>query len=214
MSKDKQRGPHGISRRSFLTGAGAIAAATGLIRIPETTAEDTPRAEAGVRERLGRDSNPIELKVNGATHRIAVEPRVTLVRALREQLQLTGTKLACDRGSCGACTVLLDGRPVNSCMMLAVDARGHEIITVEGLGTPRSMHPVQSAFVENDATQCGFCTSGMIMAVAALLRSNPKPTLDDIKRATAGNICRCGTYPHVFAAALKAGRASRGARES
>jgi len=134
---------------------------------------------------------------------------VTLLEALRGPLGLTGAKLVCDRGACGACTVHLDGAPVNACMMLAIDARGHEIITVEGLGTPARMHPVQRAFVESDALQCGFCTPGMVMSVTAALAANPAPTLDDVKHAVAGNICRCGTYPHVFKAALAAAAKAR-----
>jgi xanthine dehydrogenase YagT iron-sulfur-binding subunit len=148
------------------------------------------------------------LKINGKAVPLNVEPRVTLLGALREHLGLTGTKLVCDRGACGACTVHLDGKPVTSCMMLAVDARGHEVTTIEGLGTPASMHPVQAAFVEHDALQCGFCTPGMIMSVAAVVGRNPAVTIDEIKRATAGNICRCGTYTHVFEAALKAAKPS------
>jgi xanthine dehydrogenase YagT iron-sulfur-binding subunit len=210
MSKEKPDRPHHISRRSFIKGAGAVAAAAGLVRVPPAAGDDAAAgAKGAVLERLGPGTVTLELEVNGAMRRVVAEPRVTLVRALREQLGLTGTKLVCDRGACGACTVLLDGRPVNSCMMLAADARGHKITTVEGLGTPRSMDPVQAAFVEHDAVQCGFCTPGMVMAVAALLRSNPAATPEEIKRATAGNICRCGTYPHVFAAALKAARAMR-----
>jgi xanthine dehydrogenase YagT iron-sulfur-binding subunit len=211
MSKEKPHQSTEISRRSFIKGAGAVAAAAGLVRpLPAAGDDAATAAEAGVLERLGPSASTFELEVNGAIRRVAVEPRVTLLRALREQLGLTGTKLVCDRGACGACTVLLDDRPVNSCMVLAVDARGHKITTVEGRGTPRSMHPVQAAFVEHDAVQCGFCTPGMVMTVAALLQSNPAPTLEEIKRATAGNICRCGTYPHVFVAALKAARALRG----
>jgi aerobic-type carbon monoxide dehydrogenase small subunit (CoxS/CutS family) len=134
---------------------------------------------------------------------------VTLLDALRGHLGLYGTKLVCDRGACGACTVFLDGNPVTSCMILAADARGHGITTIEGLGSPGRMHPVQAAFVQNDALQCGFCTPGMIMSITAALKRNPRATLDDIKHAVAGNICRCGTYPHVFQAALAAATALR-----
>jgi xanthine dehydrogenase YagT iron-sulfur-binding subunit len=205
------RVPGAISRRSFIKSAGAAAAA-GLIPINSESAADSPRAEEGVAERLGPAAHPIELKINGQTMHLAIEPRVTLLRALREHLGLTGTKLVCDRGACGACTVHLDGRPVNSCMMLAMDARGHEITTIEGLGSPAKMHPVQSAFVEHDAMQCGFCTPGMVMSVAAAIRDNPAASREDVRRATAGNICRCGTYPHVFEAALEAAqRSTKGA---
>ena len=141
---------------------------------------------------------------------VTIEPRVTLLEVLRDHLGLTGAKLVCDRGACGACTVHLDGRPVTACMVLAVSARGHEITTIEGLGTPDRMHPVQRAFVDHDALQCGFCTPGMAMSVAAAIQRNPGLGLEEIKRAVAGNICRCGTYPHVFAAALKAAAEIKG----
>jgi aerobic-type carbon monoxide dehydrogenase small subunit (CoxS/CutS family) len=204
MNRDdrKPRKPPAISRRSFIKGAGAVAAAAGLVRV-RPAAADEKRLPAGVVEKLGPEATTIELSINGKPVALEIEPRVTLLSALREHLGLTGTKLVCDRGACGACTVHLDGKPVNSCMMLAVDARGHQITTIEGLGTPSNMHPVQAAFVETDALQCGFCTPGMVMSVAAALERNPAATTDEIKHATAGNICRCGTYPHVFAAALR-----------
>jgi xanthine dehydrogenase YagT iron-sulfur-binding subunit len=145
----------------------------------------------------------IQLKINGQPREVTVEPRVTSLRALRENLGLTGTKLVCDRGACGACTVHLDGKPVTSCMVLAVDARGHEITTIEGVGALEGIHLLQPAFVRNDALQCGFCTPGMVMSVAAALKRNPSASPEEIKMATAGNICRCGTYPHVFHAGLE-----------
>jgi len=203
MSSDERKPPRtpAISRRSFIKGAGAVAAAAGLVRVPSAAAEQKS-LPAGVAESLGPAAESVELKINGQTFKFTIEPRVTLLGALREHLGLTGTKLVCDRGACGACTVHLDGRPVTSCMILAIDARGHEVMTIEGLGTPAKMHPVQAAFVEHDALQCGFCTPGMVMSVAAALERNPAATIDDIKDATAGNICRCGTYTHVFEAAL------------
>jgi len=197
------RKPHAISRRSFIKGAGAVAAAAGLVRVGPAQAEEKT-LPPGVVEKLGPEAATIELNINGKLVRLEIEPRVTLLRALREHLGLTGTKLVCDRGACGACTVHLDGKPVTSCMVLAIDARGHDVTTIEGLGTPTNMHPVQEAFVEADAQQCGFCTPGMVMSVAAALERNPAATVEQIKHATAGNTCRCGTYPHVFAAALKA----------
>jgi xanthine dehydrogenase YagT iron-sulfur-binding subunit len=207
MNRDdsKSKKPRSISRRSFIKGAGAVAAAAGLVHV-RPAAADQKTLPAGVVEKLGPDAATIELNINGRPTTLEVEPRVTLLRALREHLGLTGTKLVCDRGACGACTVHLDGRAVISCMVLAIDARGHEVVTIEGLGTPSKMHPVQAAFVEADAQQCGFCTPGMVMSVAAALAHNPVATTDDIKHATAGNTCRCGTYPHVFAAALKAAK--------
>lgn len=211
MSRDerKESKSPAITRRSFIKGAGAVAAVGGTWRVATANAATEQKSlPAGVVESLGPEAEAFELKINGKAVPLNVEPRVTLLGALREHLGLTGTKLVCDRGACGACTVHLDGKPVTSCMMLAVDARGHEVTTIEGLGTPASMHPVQAAFVEHDALQCGFCTPGMIMSVAAVVGRNPAVTIDEIKRATAGNICRCGTYTHVFEAALKAAKPS------
>ena len=218
MKSDKDKSPRKppLSRRSFLKGAaltsaGAVAAVATLGHL-NTADASAPALPDGVAERLGPGPAEIQLSINGQTRRLAVEPRVTLLRALREHLGMTGTKLVCDRGACGACTVHLDGRPVNSCMILAVDARGHRITTIEGLGNSDQMHPVQDAFVYADAMQCGFCTPGMVMSIAAALEANPSAELDTIRHSVAGNICRCGTYPHVFAAALKVARASGGAK--
>jgi xanthine dehydrogenase YagT iron-sulfur-binding subunit len=211
---DKRKQPPAepvISRRSFIKGAGAVAAAASLVGVHGAEADQAASSE-GIAERLGPGAQQIELKINGEIHRLAIEPRVTLLRALREHLGMTGTKLVCDRGACGACTVHLDGRPITSCMMLAVDARGHEVITIEGLGNPAKMHPVQDAFVEHDALQCGFCTPGMVMSVAAALAANPGASREDVRHATAGNICRCGTYTHVFEAALSVANVSGKAR--
>jgi aerobic-type carbon monoxide dehydrogenase small subunit (CoxS/CutS family) len=204
-----------LTRRSFIKGAGAAAAVASLVGVRPATAQTATEATTqavGIAERIGPDAQAIELKINGNVRHLAVEPRVTLLRALREHLGLTGTKLVCDRGACGACTVHLDGKPVTSCMVLVIDARGHEITTIEGLGTPDRLNPVQAAFVEADALQCGFCTPGMVMSVAAALEENPALSVDEIKRAVAGNICRCGTYPHVFKAALLAAQRMRDAR--
>jgi len=207
MSRDDRKPPtpRVITRRSFIKGAGAVAAAASLARVRPASADQKTLSPGDV-EQLGPNATTIELNINGKLTALEVEPRVTLLRALREHLGLPGTKLVCDRGACGACTVHLDGKPVTSCMVLAVDARGHKITTIEGLGTPSHMHPVQAAFVEADAQQCGFCTPGMVMSVAAALSRNPTANADEIKRATAGNTCRCGTYPHVFEAAVLASR--------
>lgn len=215
-SHDRNHPVPPLSRRAFIKGAGAAAAVAGLIGVrPGASADETgspdPPAE-GVAERLGPGAETIELKVNGAAHTLKVEPRVTLLEALRDHLGLYGAKLVCDRGACGACTVHLDGHPVTSCLVLAVDARGHEITTIEGLGSANRMHPVQAAFVASDALQCGFCTPGMIMSVVAALNHNPAPTLDQVKHAVAGNTCRCGAYPHIFKAALAAAAQIRGAK--
>ncbi|HTO21617.1 MAG TPA: 2Fe-2S iron-sulfur cluster-binding protein [Spirochaetia bacterium] len=186
-----------VSRRTFLKTVGVGAAATGL------TIQAPRPAEAAI---LGPDPVPIPLKVNGATHIVTVEPRVTLLRALRNHLGLTGAKEVCERGACGGCTVLLDGEPICSCLMLAVDAVGHEITTVEGLGTPEKMSPVQAAFAECDAFQCGFCTPGFVVASTALLGKNPRPNLEEIKAGLSGNICRCGTYSRIFEAVQTAAK--------
>jgi aerobic-type carbon monoxide dehydrogenase small subunit (CoxS/CutS family) len=145
------------------------------------------------------------LRVNGHPHKLQLEPRTTLADALRNRLGLTGTKIGCDHGACSACTVYLDGVPVNSCLVLAVDAIGREVTTIEGLAAGEDkLHPVQEAFIRHDAMQCGFCTPGMVMSCAALLRANPHPTEHDVRAAVSGNLCRCGTYPHVVEAVLGA----------
>ena len=139
----------------------------------------------------------INLTVNGVLHAVTVDVRTSLLDLLRERLQLTGTKKGCDHGQCGACTVHVNGRRVSSCLSLAVMHDGDEITTIEGLGTPDNLHPMQAAFVACDAYQCGYCTSGQIMSAVALLSKNPKPSDADIDTAMAGNICRCGTYPRI-----------------
>jgi aerobic-type carbon monoxide dehydrogenase small subunit (CoxS/CutS family) len=153
----------------------------------------------------------VTLHVNGKALTADVEPRTTLLNTLRDHLDLTGTKKVCDRASCGACTVLLDGRTAYSCVALAVEFQGKQITTVEGLGSPEQMSPVQQAFVDHDALMCGFCTPGLVVACTALLQKNPNPTLQQVQEACSGNICRCGTYPRVFEAALDAARKMRGA---
>ena len=142
----------------------------------------------------------LTLDINGACRAIEVEPRTTLAQALRDALGLTGTKVACDRGACGACTVWLDGAPVCSCMLLAVNVGRRRVTTIEGLANGNGLHPVQQAFIDQDAVQCGFCTPGMIMSCAALLRDRPDCSANDVREAISGNLCRCGTYPHVLAA--------------
>ncbi len=198
-SQDDKGG--GFSRRTFLKTAGVGAAATSLVG---GVAQSAPAAV------LGPGAVPLTLNINGKATSLTVEPRVTLLDALRNHLDLTGAKQVCDRGGCGACTVLLDGEPVNSCLLLAVDAEGHEITTVEGLGTPEKLSALQAAFVEKDAMQCGFCTPGFVVAGTALLAQNADPTLDEIKAGLAGNLCRCGTYGRVFEAVQSAAKAKRG----
>jgi aerobic-type carbon monoxide dehydrogenase small subunit (CoxS/CutS family) len=149
---------------------------------------------------------PVKLRINGQDKALSLEPRTTLADALRVNLDMTGTKIVCDRGECSACTVWIDGMPVCSCMTLAIDAQNREIRTIEGLASGDQLHPVQEQFIEHDAMQCGFCTPGMIMSCAALLERNKNPSLDDVKSATSGNLCRCGTYPKVFDATLAAAK--------
>ena len=144
------------------------------------------------------------MKINGMVESLSVEPRTTLAAALRDHLELTGTKVVCDRGSCSACTVYLDGKPVNSCMMSVFDVGDREITTIEGIAKNGELHPVQEAFIEHDASQCGYCTPGMVMSCVHLVEHNTNPTLEDVKNATRGNLCRCGTHPHVFKATLAA----------
>lgn len=184
----------GFTRRDLVRGAlvGAVAATAGA-----KTPVETDRA-------MGPGAIPITLQINGRTHRLTAEPRVVLADALRDRLGLTGTKVVCGRGACGACTVLVDGDPACSCLLLAAEVQGKKITTIEALASDGRMHPIQAAFVAADALQCGFCTSGMVMSCKALLDRNAKPTRDEIRHAVSGNLCRCGTYPHVFEAVERA----------
>jgi carbon-monoxide dehydrogenase small subunit/xanthine dehydrogenase YagT iron-sulfur-binding subunit len=170
---------------------------------------------AGVPAALGPGVFPLSLLVNGREATVLVDPATTLVQVIREQLGLTGTKVGCDRGACSACTVWLDGEVASSCMTLALDVRGRRVTTIEALAENGSLHPVQQAFVEYDAMQCGFCTPGMVMSCAALVERNPDCTLEDVKAAISGHLCRCGAYPNIFNATLAAASAmkSRGAAE-
>jgi xanthine dehydrogenase YagT iron-sulfur-binding subunit len=194
-----------VTRRAFLKTAGAGAVATGVVGLGVEAAVDAPPV-------LGPGAVTLSLKVNGATRKVSVEPRVTLLDALRDGCDLTGAKPVCERGACGACTVLIDGDPVASCLMLAADAEEREITTVEGLGTPETPSDLQAAFVECDALQCGFCTPGLVVAATALLERNPNPSLDEIKAGLSGNLCRCGTYGRVFEAVEKTAKARASAK--
>jgi aerobic-type carbon monoxide dehydrogenase small subunit (CoxS/CutS family) len=193
----------GFSRRGFLKGAGALTGATALptARVAgaeaETTGAEAPRTS-------------VALVVNGTRHEIEVEDRCTLAELLRDHLGLTGTKIGCDRGECGACTVLLDGHPVYACSLLAVWASGREVRTVEGLAAGERLGPLQQAFVEGDAAQCGFCTPGQLMSARALLDQNPAPTRDEVRAALVGNLCRCSNYERYVDSVLAAAR--KGAR--
>ena len=166
-------------------------------------ATEATAGQSGARV-IGPDAVVLALDVNGRMVRVAADPGTTLVQVLRDQLGLTGTKIGCDRGACAACTVWLDGDVASSCMTLAFDARGRSITTIEGLAHGDTLHPVQQAFIEYDAMQCGFCTPGMVMSCAALVDRNANCTLDDVKAAVSGHLCRCGAYPNVFKATLAA----------
>ena len=165
--------------------------------------------EANTASIAGPDSVPITLRVNGETRMLQVEPRMTLAEALRGPLALTGTKIACNRGACSACTVWVDGVTVCSCMMLAIEVGARSVTTIEGLASGDKLHPVQDAFIDHDALQCGFCTPGMVMSCAALLEHKSDPTAEDVNAAISGHICRCGTYPHVVIATLAAAQARK-----
>ena len=193
----------GISRRGFLKGAGFTAAGTALLDGVQAFSRDTGASpNPGVTE-LGPGPVPVRLRINGKEQTLQIEPRTTLADALRNHLGMTGTKVICDRGACSGCTVWLDKVPVNSCMTLAFDAIEHEVTTIEGLSSG-GPHPLQAAFVKHDAMQCGFCTPGMVMSCVALLEKNPNPSEQDVRHAISGNLCRCGTYPRIFAAAVEA----------
>ncbi len=191
----------GFSRRQFLQGSAAAGAASAGL-LPGFLGEAEAQGEPGV---AGPGPVDMAFSVNGKAYVATLEPRVTLLDALRNHLDLTGAKKVCDRGTCGACTVLLDGEAAYACSVLAIEAQGQEITTVEGLGSPDSMHPLQQAFVDHDAQQCGFCTPGFVVASAALLARHPNPDQDTVHKELGGNLCRCGTYAGVRAAVAQAG---------
>jgi aerobic-type carbon monoxide dehydrogenase small subunit (CoxS/CutS family) len=196
----------GVSRRDFLKGigAGSVGAAvisTGLLNAPDTEAYSTEAAASS------RGRSTINLKVNGKSYRLEVEHRQTLAEVLRDQLGFTGTKIGCDRGECGACTVIINGRNMYSCSQLAVWMNGKEVLTIEGLSRGDKLDPVQDAFIQHDGPQCGFCTSGQIMSGKALLMRNSNPSEAEVKRALSGNLCRCGNYNREVEAVLAAAKA-------
>jgi xanthine dehydrogenase YagT iron-sulfur-binding subunit len=197
---------NGFTRRSFLKGVGVTAGGTSVLSSGLLHGIDT-----GAPDAVGPEPTLIVLNINGTRQRVSVEPRSTLADVLRDQLGMTGTKVICDRGSCSGCTVWLDGVPVNSCMTFAMDVGDRKITTIEGLGDPHRLHPVQAALVEHDGMQCGYCTPGMVMSCVALLERNPNPSSQDVRQAISGNICRCGTYPKVIEATLAAAKLRKGA---
>ena len=197
--KEKGKNPPTISRRDFLKGMGTSAIATAITTSPlslPSIAEAAP--PPAVREAW------IQLHVNDKTHRLKVKSHWTLLDVLRKEIGLTGPKKFCDRGSCGACTVIMDGKAVYACSRLAIEADNKKILTIEGLLQGGKLHPIQEAFLEHDGMQCGFCTSGQILSVKALLDKNPRPTQEDIKEGLSGNICRCSAYPKILKSAMAA----------
>ena len=214
MADKKQSAPEKvekttISRRNFLKGVGTGTVAAAVAPTVLIGAENAAEAQTG--EAI--TSATIQLNINAKMYQVEVEPRTTLLTVLRDssdtsgnRVDLTGAKLICDRGECGGCTVMVDNKPVYACMMLAIDAQGKQITTVEGLAEGDTLHPVQEAFIQHDALMCGFCTPGFIVSAASLLRENQKPTLEEIKMGLSGNTCRCGTYPFIFDAVETAAR--------
>jgi len=178
----------GVSRRDFLKISTISAAA-----VPVLGTKVVKAAGAPVKV-YGPGKVPVELTINGQNHKLEIEPRVTLLDALRDELQITGAKRVCDRAECGACTVIMDRKAVYACAVLAVAAQGKQITTVESLMQGETLHPIQQAFVENDASQCGFCTPGFVVALKAFLDKHPNATPDEIRHGLSGNVCRCGTY--------------------
>jgi xanthine dehydrogenase YagT iron-sulfur-binding subunit len=203
--KDKQEPTSSLgrlSRRSFLSHVGAAGVATAAAAVTPLAASAI--AEAPVSAEKTAEALPgsvtVTLKVNGESHAIRIDPRATLLDTLRETIHLTGTKKGCDHGQCGACTVHIDGRRVNSCLTFAAMQQNVEITTIEGIGQPGRLHPMQAAFVEHDGYQCGYCTSGQIMSAIAMVREPWGADNHDVKEAMSGNICRCGAYPNIVAA--------------
>ena len=208
MRPDEPKSTPGVSRRKFLKGIGATSVVGGVLA-------DAPGAKAAALEAnpatpVGPGEVKITLRVNGRDKTLSVEPRTTLLDALRNGLGLTGSKKVCDRSTCGACTVLKDGRPIYACATLAIDAQGSKLTTIEGLGTPERLTALQSAFVKNDAQQCGFCTPGFVIASTSLLGDNPNPTPDEVEAGLGGNLCRCGTYANIKLAVLDAAKTKTG----
>jgi xanthine dehydrogenase YagT iron-sulfur-binding subunit len=207
MSKDEtntiQTAPvrGGVTRRSFLSqmGAAGVAATAAPLAARAAQSVELDTKPIGAVEKI-ENAIPVTLNINGTPHRMEVDSRTTLLDGLRETLSLTGTKKGCDHGQCGACTVHVNGRRINSCLTLAVMHEGDTITTIEGLGDPANLHPMQAAFVEHDGYQCGYCTSGQIMSAVALLKEPCGPKDADVKELMSGNICRCGAYPNIVAA--------------
>ena len=211
MRDSKKKGPRqsGYTRRRFLQGVGVAGVGALVAEHPLLRAAETPPPSPDATDRPISGNVEIVLNVNGQARKVTVEPRTTLLNALRNNMDppVTGPKLVCDMGTCGGCTVLLDDKPVYGCLQLAIDVVGRKITTVEGIGTPERLSPVQAAFGEHDAMMCGFCTDGFVTSITGLLNANPNPTEQEVREACKGNFCRCGTYPRIFQAALEAAKA-------
>jgi xanthine dehydrogenase YagT iron-sulfur-binding subunit len=190
----------GVSRRDFLKISGVSAAALPVLGTKVVAAAGAPVKV------YGPGKTPIELTINGKKHALQLEPRVTLLDAMRDHLEITGAKRVCDRAECGACTVIMDGKIIYACSVLAIEVQGKPITTVESLMQGDELHPIQQAFVDNDASQCGFCTSGFVVAAKAFLDKHPNPTSEDIRRGLSGNLCRCGTYHGIQLAIAQIGQ--------
>jgi aerobic-type carbon monoxide dehydrogenase small subunit (CoxS/CutS family) len=203
---DTSLNPKQRSRREFLENVGSTAAVASAVPVLGISS-----VQAQSNTEIAASKTTIQLIVNGDSHMVEVEDRWTLVEVLRDQLDLTGTKIGCDRSECGACTVIMNGKPVYSCSQLAVWTDGAQITTVEGLASGGQLSPVQQAFVENNGPQCGFCTPGQLMTATALLRNNSTPNAREVKEALVGNLCRCSNYNAIVEAVVMAGERSGGA---
>lgn len=192
-----------LSRRSFIARAGSIGVAAALGAGCSTQSRPQSITEGPMENKPTEGATPVHFRVNGKEMNMTVDPRTTLLDCLRESLQLTGTKKGCDHGQCGACTVHVNGRRINSCLTFAASLDGDEITTIEGLGSPENLHPMQAAFVQCDGYQCGYCTSGQIMSAVALLKEPVGPSDADVKEMMSGNICRCGAYINIVKAIQK-----------
>jgi xanthine dehydrogenase YagT iron-sulfur-binding subunit len=208
-TEDAQRPSDRVTRRSFLSHLGAATIAVSAQPMLAAAAPASALAATASEEQAETlNLVPVTLHVNGQDHHLKLDPRTTLLDCLRENLELPGTKKGCDHGQCGACTVHVNGRRVNSCLSFAVMHGDDRITTIEGLGSPEKLHPMQAAFVEFDAYQCGYCTSGQIMSAVAAVKESCGPTNDDVRQAMYGNICRCGAYPNIVAAVQHARRSA------
>jgi xanthine dehydrogenase YagT iron-sulfur-binding subunit len=207
MKKEKVKKGHMFTRRDFLKGFGS--GTLGAAIAPKFLAQKSESIQTQEGDVPVFAKKQITITINAKDHKLVVEPQETLLDVLRDKLNLTGAKKTCDRGECGGCTVLLDGHPIYACMFLAIRADGANITTIEGLAQKEKLHPLQQAYIDKDAYQCGFCTPGFIMASEALLRKKPNPNLGEIKKGLSGNLCRCGNYTKIYQAVDQAAKSGR-----